>query len=151
MAIQFSSVSQLCPTLCDPIAACQTFLFITNSWSLLKLMSIESVMPCNHLILCLPLLLLPLILCCPLLLLPLIFPSIRVFSNESSLRASLVAQLVKNPPVMQETWGRSLGWEDPLEKGKATHSFPWSMLLSQYSGLENSMNYIVHGVSKSRT
>ena len=36
--------------------------------------------------------------------------------------ASLVAQLVKNPPEMQETWVRSLGWEDPLEKGKATHS-----------------------------
>ena len=36
--------------------------------------------------------------------------------------ASLVAQLVKNPPTMQETWVRSLGWEDPLEKGKATHS-----------------------------
>ena len=37
-------------------------------------------------------------------------------------RASLVAQLVKNPPTMRETWVRSLGWEDPLEKGKATHS-----------------------------
>ena len=36
--------------------------------------------------------------------------------------ASLVAQLVKNLPVMQETWVKSLGWEDPLEKGKATHS-----------------------------
>ena len=36
--------------------------------------------------------------------------------------AFLVAQLVKNPPAMQETWVRSLGWEDPLEKGKATHS-----------------------------
>ena len=36
--------------------------------------------------------------------------------------ASLTAQLAKNPPVMQETWVRSLGWEDPLEKGKATHS-----------------------------
>ena len=35
--------------------------------------------------------------------------------------ASLVAQLVKNLPAMQETWVRSLGWEDPLEKGKATH------------------------------
>ena len=35
---------------------------------------------------------------------------------------SLVAQLVKNPPAMQETWVRSLGWEGPLEKGKATHS-----------------------------
>ena len=36
-------------------------------------------------------------------------------------RASLVAQLVKNLPVVQETWVQSLGWEDPLEKGKATH------------------------------
>ena len=36
--------------------------------------------------------------------------------------ASLVAQLVKNPPAMQETWVQSLGWEDALEKGKATHS-----------------------------
>ena len=46
-------------------------------------------------------------------------------------RASLVAQLVKNPPAMWETWVHSLGWEDPLEKGKATHSsilawrIPW--------------------------
>ena len=46
--------------------------------------------------------------------------------------ASLVAQLVKNPPAMWETWVRSLGWEDPLEKGKATHSsilawrIPWT-------------------------
>ena len=55
-------------------AACQTSLSITNSWSLLKLMSIESVMPSNHLILC-----------HPLLLLSSVFPSIRVFSNESVL------------------------------------------------------------------
>ena len=47
---------------------------------------------------------------------------------------SLVAQLVKNLPAMQETWVRSLGWEDPLEKGKATHSsilawrIPWTVL-----------------------
>ena len=45
--------------------------------------------------------------------------------------ASLVAQMVKNLPAMQESWVRSLGWEDPLEKGKATHSsilarrIPW--------------------------
>ena len=45
--------------------------------------------------------------------------------------ASLVAQLVKNPPAIWETWVRSLGWKDPLEKGKATHSsilawrIPW--------------------------
>ena len=47
-------------------------------------------------------------------------------------RASLVAQLVKNPPAMRETWVQLLGWEDPLEKGKATHSsilawrIPWT-------------------------
>ena len=55
-------------------AAHQASLSITNSWNLLKLMPIESVMPSNHLILC-----------CPLLLMPSIFPSIRVFSNESAL------------------------------------------------------------------
>ena len=39
----------------------------------------------------------------------------------------LVAQLVENPPAMRETWVQSLGWEDPLKKGKATHSsiLPW--------------------------
>ena len=36
--------------------------------------------------------------------------------------ASLVVQMIKNPPAMWETWVRSLGWEDPLEKGKADHS-----------------------------
>ena len=47
--------------------------------------------------------------------------------------ASLVSQLVKNPPAMWETWVRSLGWEDPLEKGTATHSsilawrIPWTV------------------------
>ena len=56
-------------------AASQAALSITNSWSLPRLMSIESVMPSNHLILCRPLLFLPSI-----------FPSIRVFSNESALR-----------------------------------------------------------------
>ena len=159
-------------------AAQQGSLSITNSWSLLKLMSIELVMPSNHLIRC-----------HPLLLLPSIFPSIRVFSSESDLHirwpkcwnfifiispsndyselisfkidcfdllavqgtlksllqhhslktsilwhsaffmvhlshpwASLVAQLAKHPPAMQETWVQPLGWEDPLERKKATHS-----------------------------
>ena len=46
--------------------------------------------------------------------------------------ASLVAQLVKNPPAMQETWVQSLCWEDPLEKGKATHS---SILTWKFYGL----------------
>ena len=39
-----------------------------------------------------------------------------------NIKCTLVAQTVKNPPAMQETWVRSLGWEDPLEKGLATHS-----------------------------
>ena len=42
--------------------------------------------------------------------------------SPSASLASLEVQLVKNPPPMRETWVRSLGWEDPLEKGKATHS-----------------------------
>ena len=74
--LQFSSVSSVksCQTLCNPTAACQASLSITNCWSLTKSMSIESVMPSNHLILC-----------HPLILLPSIFPSIRVFSHESAL------------------------------------------------------------------
>ena len=46
----------------------------------------------------------------------------NLFTKQMVGWASLVAQLVKNPPATQETWVRSLGWEDPLEKGKATHS-----------------------------
>ena len=75
--IQFSSVQSLsCVRLfATPwTAACQAFLSITNSWSWLKPMSTESVMPSSHLILS-----------CPFLLLPSIFHSIRVFSNESAL------------------------------------------------------------------
>ena len=73
--VQFSLVAQLCATVCDPwTAARQAFLSITNSWSSLKLMPIESVMQSNHLILHRPLLLLPSI-----------FPSIRVFSSDSVL------------------------------------------------------------------
>ena len=68
------SVTKSCLTLCDPMdCVCQAPLSFRISWSQLKLMSIESVMPSNNLILCHPLLLLS------------IFPSIRVFSNESVL------------------------------------------------------------------
>ena len=74
--LQFRLVAQPCPPLCDPItAAHQASLSITNYRNLPKLMFIEAVMPSNHLILYRPLLLLPSI-----------FPSIRVFSNESALR-----------------------------------------------------------------
>ena len=56
--------------------------------------------------------------------------------------ASLVAQLVKNLSAMWETWVQSLGWKDPLEKGKG---YPL-----KYSGLESSLDYIVHGAAKSQ-
>ena len=83
-------------------AAGQASLPITNSWTLLKLMSIESVMPSNHLILC-----------CPLLLLPSIFPSIGVFSNESVLHISgqstgVSASISVLPMNIQELF--PLGW-----------------------------------------
>ena len=74
-SVQFSSVAQLCPTLCNPVNCSRPGLpAITNSRSSLRLTSIESVMPSSHLILC-----------CPLLLLPPIPLSIKVFSNESTL------------------------------------------------------------------
>ena len=75
LSVQFTSVTQLCPTHCEPTDySTPGFPVITNSQSLLKLMSIESVMPSNHLILFHPFLLSS------------IFPSIRVFSSESALR-----------------------------------------------------------------
>ena len=75
VSVQFSSVAQSCPTLCDPMNRSTLGLpSITNSRSPPKLMSIKLVMPFNHLILCRPLLLLPSI-----------FPRIRVFSKESAL------------------------------------------------------------------
>ena len=55
-------------------------------------------------------------------------------------RASPVAEQVKNPPEMRETWVQSLGWEDSPGEGKG---YPL-----QYSGLENSMDCVVHGVTK---
>ena len=74
-SVQFSSVAQLCLTLCDPMDCSTPGLPVHHQLpELLKLMSIESVILSDHLILC-----------CPLLLLPSIFPSIRVFSNESVL------------------------------------------------------------------
>ena len=61
------------------------------------------------------------------------FPAASALQMGSLLLASMVAQLVKNPPAMWESWVRSLGWEDPLEEGKATHSgilawrIPWTV------------------------
>ena len=71
---------------------------------------------------------------------------VRFLGREDPLEkkgsASLVTQMVKNLSAMRETWVRPLGWEDALEKGKATHS---------RTGLENSMDCIVHGIADSRT
>ena len=72
---QFSSVTQSCPTLCNPMDCSTGQASLSNSRSLLRLISMKSMIPSNHLILC-----------CPLLLLPSIFPNIRVFSNKSVLR-----------------------------------------------------------------
>ena len=76
----------------------------------------------------------------------LLYPGQKSEHSEKAmglLWASLEAQLVKNLPVVQETCVQSLGWEDPLEKGKATHS--------SISGLQNSKDCIVHGITKSHS
>ena len=73
-SVQFSLVAQLCLTLCNPMDCCMPGLPVHHQLLEFQLMSIEAVMPSNHLILCRPLLL-------P----PSVFPSIRVFSNESVL------------------------------------------------------------------
>ena len=100
LIVQFSSVAQSCLILCDPMDCSQDSLSITNSQSLLKLMSIESVMPSNHLILC-----------HHLLLLPSIFPSIRVFSNKLALGIrwqSIAASASVLPMNIQDRF--PLGW-----------------------------------------
>ena len=62
--------------------------------------------------------------------------------------ASLVVQLIKNPPAMQETWVQSLGWEEPLENGMATHSsiLGWRIPVDRGAWWAT-----VHGVAKSQT
>ena len=112
MASQFSSVQSLSHVqlfVTPWTAACQASLSITNSWSLLKLMSIELVMPFNHLILC-----------GPFLFPPSIFPSIRVFSNESALQirwpkygsfSFSISPSKEHPGLISFR----LDWLDPLE------------------------------------
>ena len=98
-SVSFSSVAQSCRLFATPwTAACQACLSIVNSWSLLKLMSIESVIPSKH------------ILCHPLLLLPSIMPSFRVFSNESSGGQSIeVSASTSVFPMNIQDWF-PLGW-----------------------------------------
>ena len=97
-------------------AAHQASLSITNSWSLLKLMSVDSVMPSNHLILC-----------CPLLLLPSIFPSIRVFSNESALH-------IRWPKYWSFNFNISPSNEHP---GLITFRMDWLDLLAAQGSLKS--------------
>ena len=60
----------------------------------------------------------------------------------------MVAQMIKNPPAMRETWVRSLGWDDPLEEGMATHFsiLPWKISMDK-----EAWRTIVHGITKGRT
>ena len=96
------SVAQSCLTLCNPMDySTPGFPSFNISWSLLKLMSIDSKMPSNHLVLCHPFLLLPLIL-----------PSIRVFSKESALLVPLIFCLLSLSAVSSHLWGQhfNLAW-----------------------------------------
>ena len=95
-------------------AAHQASLSFTISWGLFKLMSIESVMPSNHLVLC-----------CPLLLLPSIFPSIRVFSNESGLH-------IRWPKY----WSFSIGPSNDYS-GLISFRIDWFDLLAVQGSLES--------------
>ena len=101
-------------------AARQASLFITNSWSLLKLVSIKSVMPSNHLILCRPLLLLPSI-----------FPSIRVFSNESALH-------IRRP----KNWSFSFNITPSIEhSGLISFKMDWLDLLAVQGTLKSLLQH----------
>ena len=76
------------------------------------------------------------------------FPITVFWLLVSAHLASLVAQLVKNPPAVWETWVQSLGWEDSLEEGLAAHSniLGWRIAMDRGDWQD-----IVHGVTKSRT
>ena len=105
---------------CVWIAAGQASLSITNSWSLLELMSIESVRPSNHLILC-----------CPLLLPPSIFPRIRVFSNESVL-------CIRWPKYFSFSFSISPSNE---YSGLISHRMDWLDLLTVQETLKSLLQY----------
>ena len=116
-SVQFSSVSQSCPILCYPMShSAPGLLSISNSQSPPKPMSIESVMPSSHLILCRPLLLLPSI-----------FPSIWVFSNESALH-------IRWPKYQSFSFSISLSNEHP---GLISFRMDWLDLLAVQGTLKS--------------
>ena len=113
---QFSSVAQACPTLCDPMNLSTPGLPVHHQLpEYTKLMSIELLMPSNHLILCRPLLL------------PSIFPSIRVFSNESTLH-------IRWPKYWSFTFNISLSNEHP---GMISFTMDWLDLLAVQGTLKS--------------
>ena len=119
-SVQFSSVSHVWLFATPWTAACQASLSITNSRSLPKPMSIESVMPSYYLILC-----------CPLLLLPSIFPSIRVFSNES-------VRHIRWPKYWSSSFNISLSNEHP---GLMSFRMDWLALLVVQVTLKNLLQH----------
>ena len=128
VSVQFSSVAQSCWLFATPVIAVhQASQSITTSWSLLKLMSIESVMTSNHLILC-----------CPLLLLPPIPPSITVFSNESTLH-------MRWPKYWSYSFSISPSKEHP---GLISFRMDWLDLLAVQGTLKNILQ---HHSSKAST
>ena len=146
-SVQLSSVAQSCPTLCDPCtAARQASLSITNSRSLLKLMSIELVMPSNHLILCRPLLL-------P----PSISPSIGSFpmnqfftSGGQSIGVSALTSVL----LMNIQASIPLGLTDLISLQSKGHFFfsfifiSWRLITLQYcSGFCHTLTWISHGIT----
>ena len=141
---QFSSVQLLSSVQLFVIpwtAAHQASQSITNSWRLLKLMSIESVMPSNHLILC-----------CPLLLLPSIFPRIRVFSNESVLhiggQSTGVSALASVLPMNIQDWFplEWTSWISLLPKGLSRVFSNTTVQKHQFFGAQLSLysNSLIH-------
>ena len=114
-SVRFSSITQSCPT--PWTAACQA---ITNSWSLLKLMSIKLLMSSNHLILC-----------CPLLLLPSLLPRIRVFSNETVLH-------IRWPKYWRVSFSNSLSSE---YSGLISFRIEWFDLLAVQGTLKSLLQH----------
>ena len=130
---QFSSVQSLSRVrlfLTPWIAACQATLSITNSWSSLRLTSIQSVMPSSHLILC-----------CPLLLLPPIPPSFRVFSNESNFtwggHSTGVSALASFLPKKCQGWSPS-EWTLKVGSPCSPRDFQESSLTPQFKSINSS-------------
>ena len=122
--VQFSSVTQSCPTLCDPMNRSTPGLPVHHHFrSSLRLTSIESVMPSRHLILCRPLLLLPLI--------P---PSIRIFSNQSTLRMR-----------WPEDWSFSFSIIPSKEiSGLISFKMDWLAILAVQGTLKSLLQHHIH-------